>query len=203
MLRGFRSAGWLVVLAIGCYESHAGLVDASSPDRADGGAEDARPGDAGLRCTGDDILGASELLARGDEFDGRAVRVRGVVAQQNDPIRCTGRACPADAPCCNLCMTGVRLIGEMGGGPLLSGSGGAVPGCSGDECHVVCTPYDVGREYVLRGRFDLPLEAGEATLTVVGALPAQRALVLAQAAAHRVIAPPEMIRRRLRPRPRK
>jgi hypothetical protein len=91
MLRGFRSAGWLVVLTIGCYESHAGLTDASSPDGAEGGAEDGpadRPPDAddaetadgALRCTGDDILGASELLARAAELDGREVWVRGVVA---------------------------------------------------------------------------------------------------------------------------
>jgi hypothetical protein len=63
----------------------------------------------------------------------------------------------------------VRLIGSAGDGPILWGSGASPPGCSGDECHLMCIPYDVGREYVLRGVFARSSSGGPGTLTVVGA----------------------------------
>jgi hypothetical protein len=184
-----RRAVFLAALAAvagpACYESHADRVDASPtpPDadaapeaRADDGGptDDATarddavvPDDGGTICPGDDILDAAELLRRRLEFDGSVVRVRGTVADTG-PGACTTRECPDDRPCCNTCTAELRLVGADGTGPLLQGTGAASPGCYGDECHLVCTPYDVGRVYVLRGTFFVPPGRGP-VLTVTGA----------------------------------
>lgn len=114
----------------------------------DGGAEVVGP------CPGDDILDAAELLRRRHEFDGRLVYVRGTV-QESGPRECAPVPCPLGTACCSECSVGVMLAGADGTGPLLSGTGAAIPGCYGDDCHVVCTPYDVGRRYVLRGTFSV------------------------------------------------
>jgi hypothetical protein len=165
--------------AFGCYLSHAGTEDASV-DRADAArdgdagaeagleADEAAPPDDGATvCPGDDVIGASELIARRAEFDGRVVRVRGVVAEYG-PRRCTGISCAPDSPCCNTCSIPVQLAGADGSGPVIGGTGAAEPGCYGDDCHVACVPYDVGRAYVLRGTFALVPSPPGAVLAVPG-----------------------------------
>jgi hypothetical protein len=160
-------AVFAIALGSGCYLSHAGYEDASDGGREarddaveardDAGAPDDAAGDDGgtevvAPCPGDPILDAAELLVRRHEFDGRVVYVRGTVAEAG-PGSCTYRPCPLGSACCNECSIGLMLAGADGTGPLLSGTGAAIPGCYGDECHLVCTPYDVGRRYVLRGTF--------------------------------------------------
>jgi hypothetical protein len=61
------------------------------------------------------------------------------------------------------------LAGTDGDGPVIAGTGAGIPGCYGDECHLVCTPYDVGRSYVLRGTFGLVPSPPGALLVVTGA----------------------------------
>lgn len=159
----------LIALGSGCYLSHADHEDASdhgTDARADdagptddtGAHDDAVSDDGGAEvvgpCPGDDILDAAELLVRRHEFDGRMVYVRGTVAEAG-PVECLPTPCPFGAACCSECSVGVMLAGADGTGPLLAGSGAAIPGCTGDECHLVCAPYDVGRRYVLRGVFSV------------------------------------------------
>ena len=172
----------LIALGSGCYLSHADYEDASDggtearTETTDDAAlrEDAAPDDASRDdgdaevvgpCPGDDILDAAELLARRHEFDGRVVYVRGTVWE--GAAGCTLRPCPEGTACCNDCSTEVMLAGADGTGPLLAGSGAALPGCYGDECHLVCSPYDVGRRYVLRGTFAVVPGPGP-VLTVAG-----------------------------------
>ncbi|MBN1772212.1 MAG: hypothetical protein JXB32_13170, partial [Deltaproteobacteria bacterium] len=153
----------LIALGSGCYLSHAGSEDASDGGRSEAAddavvRDDAAADDGGAEvvgpCPGDDILDAAELLRRRHEFDGRLVYVRGTV-QESGPRECAPVPCPLGTACCSECSVGVMLAGADGTGPLLSGTGAAIPGCYGDDCHVVCTPYDVGRRYVLRGTFSV------------------------------------------------
>ncbi len=172
-LRSFVPAAVALAGLLGCYVSHAEFSDASPPPADDGRDDAGRHDDAGADlptglCTGDDIIGATELIARRSEFDGRFVRVRGVVAEYG-PRGCTHEPCAPDAPCCNACSVSVLLAGTDGGGPVIAGTGAGIPGCYGDECHLACTPYDVGRSYVLRGTFGLDPSPPGAILTVMGA----------------------------------
>lgn len=131
-------------------------LDAAEPDATlDAGPEDlgqeedAGP-DGGSLC--DEVstgtFTASVVLSQAPLLDGQVLEVVGT-ATTTAPV-CSRRACPPESPCCNTCTAQVVLLG----GPRLIGSACAsfLPGCSGDECGLVCRPPVFGVPQTFRGR---------------------------------------------------
>ncbi len=147
-------------------------VDDGGPDAApdadllDGGDDDAGQ-DAGTICDEAPVatFTATEAVAALGTHQGMIIEVTGTATAA--AINCTDRACLPEMPCCNACVGGVSVDQEvlLGPSPCLS----FAPGCSGDECGLVCRPATLGIQQRFRGQ--LRDDNGQAVLELHQVLP--------------------------------
>lgn len=149
-----------------------GTVDDGGPD----GAPDADPIDAADEDAGLDAgticdeapvasFTATQAVAALSTHRGRVIEVIGTATAA--AINCTDRACPPQTPCCNACVGGVSVDQQvlLGPSPCLS----FAPGCSGDECGLVCRPATFGIQQRFWGQ--LQDDNGQAVLELHQVLP--------------------------------
>lgn len=118
-----------------------GADAALDADLLDGGDTDANL-DAGTVCDEAPVASftATQAVAALSTHQGMIIEVTGTATAA--AINCTDRACPPQMPCCNACVGGVSVDQQvlLGPSPCLS----FAPGCSGDECGLVCRPATLG-----------------------------------------------------------
>jgi hypothetical protein len=139
---------------------------APDADDFDGGDEDAGP-DAGSVCDEEPVatFTATQAVAALSTHQGMIVEITGTATAA--AINCGGRACPPEMPCCNTCVATVSVDQQVWLGPSACLS--FAPGCSGDECGLVCRPATLG----IRQRFwgQLRDDNGQAVLELHQVLP--------------------------------
>jgi hypothetical protein len=98
----------------------------------------------------ENVLSPQTVLANKDVLLNRVITVRGT-ATASLRVFCTLMACPEENPCCNTCGADLQLC-EAGSCISLSGDeAGIQVGCSGNECGLICFPFQQGTVHRISG----------------------------------------------------